>query len=294
MNEKLTFLVVGGDLRQIYTADALAESYDVYAAGFDNNIPIPCNVKHISYALEMPCKADVIILPLPASQNGVFVNTPFCKNNIPLTGLIPHLNSGGMILGGRIDEKTMRFFDKNSVEGIDYFEREELSVLNAVPTAEGAVQIAMEEMASTIFGQKILIIGYGRISKALVKILSGMGAEVTVAARKYSDLAWAEIYGCHVLHTSQLKEGIDSYSLIFNTVPAMILNEKILENVEAETLIIDLASKPGGVDFDVAGRLGLKVVWALSLPGKVAPISSGKIIASTVLNILKERRNTDG
>lgn len=294
MNNDITFLVVGGDLRQVYTAGALAENYKVYAAGFDGNISLPENVTAVGCTLDMPEKADIIILPLPASQNGVFVNTPFGKNNIPLTSLFSVLNDNGMVLGGRIDAKTMKIFDKYSIEAIDYFDREELSVLNAVPTAEGAVQIAMEELATTIFRQKALVTGYGRISKVLVKILVAMGAEVTVTARKYSDLAWAEINGCRTLHTSMLKEKIGEFTLVFNTVPAVILNEEILKNAGTETLIIDLASKPGGVDFDVAGKLGLKVVWALSLPGKVAPISSGEIIASTVLNILKERRYTDG
>lgn len=294
MNNDITFLVVGGDLRQVYTAAALAEDYKVYAAGFDSNISLPEKVTAVGCALDMPEKADIIILPLPASQNGVFVNTPFCKNNIPLTSLFSVLNDNGMVLGGRIDAKAMKIFDKYSIEAIDYFDREELSVLNAVPTAEGAVQIAMEEMATTIFRQKVLVTGYGRISKVLVRILCAMGAEVTVTARKYSDLAWAEINGCRALHTSLLKDKIGEFTLVFNTVPAVILNEEILKNVSSEALIIDLASKPGGVDFDVAGKLGLKVVWSLSLPGKVAPISSGEIIASTVLNILKERRYTDG
>lgn len=293
MKKNITFLVVGGDLRQVYTAAALAKDHKVYAAGFDGSVSIPEGVISAGYTLEIPEKADIIILPLPASQNGVFVNTPFCKSNIPLTSLIPVLNDNGIIFGGRIDPQAMKIFNKHSAEAIDYFDREELSVLNAVPTAEGAVQIAMEEMATTIFGQKVLVTGYGRISKVLVKILCGMGADVTVTARKYSDLAWSEIYGCHGLHTSQLKENIDKFSLIFNTVPAVILGEEILENIDTEALVIDLASKPGGVDFDVAGKLGLKVVWALSLPGKVAPISSGEIIASTVLNILKERRYMD-
>lgn len=294
MNKDTTFLVVGGDLRQVYTAAALSDKYEVYAAGFDRNVTLPESVKTCGSDLNLPHKADVIILPLPASQNGVFVNTPFCRSNIPLTALFSVLSEDGVILGGRIDAKTKKIFESNSIEAVDYFEREELSVLNAVPTAEGAVQIAMEEMATTIFGQKVLITGYGRISKVLARILVAMGADVTVTARKYSDLAWAEIHGCKGLHTSLIGEGIGEYSLIFNTVPAVILGEEILSSVSKDSLIIDLASKPGGVDFEVAGKLGLKVVWALSLPGKVAPISSGEIIASTVLNILKERRDTDG
>jgi len=106
-------------------------------------------------------------------------------------------------------------------------------------------------------------------------------------------LSWAEIYGCKAVHTSALENIIGEYDLIFNTVPAVILNEKCLNQIKNDALIIDLASKPGGVDFDTAGKLGLKVVWALSLPGKIAPVTSGEIIACTILNILKERRYTD-
>lgn len=294
MNNNITFLVVGGDLRQIYTASALSENFKVYAAGFDNNVSLPQRIISVGSSLDLPEKADYVILPLPATLNSIFVNTPFCRNNIPLTSLTSVLKDDGLVLGGKLDAATIKIFNKCGIEAIDYFDREELNVLNAVPTAEGAIQIAMEEMASTIFGQRVLITGHGRISKVLIKILNGMGAEVTVTARKYSDLAWAEIYGCHGIHTSSLKDCIRNFSLIINTVPAVILNEDILKEASAESLLIDLASKPGGVDFDTARRLGLKVVWALSLPGKVAPVSSGEIIASTILNILKERRYTDG
>ena len=293
MNKENVFLVVGGDLRQVYTAKKLAENNKVYAAGFDNNIIGDINVIHVDHKLELPEIADYIILPLPASQNGVFVNAPFCRNNIPLTSLAPLLKCDGIIYGGKIDPSTMKIFNKCGIKTVDYFEREELNVLNAVPTAEGAVQIAMEEMASTIYGQKVLITGFGRISKVLIKILNGLGADITVTARKYSDLSWAEIYGCKTVHTSALENIIGEYDLIFNTVPAVILNEKCLNQIKNDALIIDLASKPGGVDFDTAGKLGLKVVWALSLPGKIAPVTSGEIIACTILNILKERRYTD-
>ncbi len=293
MNKENVFLVVGGDLRQVYTAKKLAEKNKVYAAGFDNNVIDFSNVIYVNHKLELPEIMDYIILPLPASQNGVFVNAPFCRNNIPLTSLTPHLKNDGIIFGGKIDAATMKIFNKCGIKTVDYFEREELNVLNAVPTAEGAVQIAMEEMASTIYGQKVLITGFGRIAKVLVKILNGLGADITVTARKYSDLSWAEIYGCKAVHTSALEDILSEYDLIFNTVPAVILDEECLKHIKNDSLITDLASKPGGVDFDTAGKLGLKVVWALSLPGKIAPVTSGEIIACTILNILKERRYTD-
>ncbi len=183
-------------------------------------------------------------------------------------------------------------FSSKGIEVIDYFEREELSVLNARATAEGAVQIALEEQAVTLAGEKVLILGMGRIAKALIRILSGFGTEMTVCARKYSDLAWAEIFGCKTIHISELKSSgvLSDSELIFNTVPHLVLDESALSQCSKSCLMIDLASKPGGMDFEAAGRMGLRAIWALSLPGKTAPISSGKIIGKAIENILIERK----
>ena len=115
-----------------------------------------------------------------------------------------------------------------------------------------------------------------------------MGAEVTVSARRYSDLAWIEVNGYRAVHNKDIIKSADSYDVIFNTAPALILDEAVLKIINPDSIVIDLASKPGGVDFQKAKDLGLKVIWALSLPGKTAPLTSGKIIKETVSNILYE------
>ena len=115
-----------------------------------------------------------------------------------------------------------------------------------------------------------------------------MGAQVYAAARKYADLAMIEGHGYEPLPLGSLKNHIGKFDIIFNTVPALVMGNEVLSNVRPDALIIDLASKPGGVDFDAAGRYGLKVIWALSLPGKIAPITSGAIIRDTIMNIINE------
>ena len=187
-----------------------------------------------------------------------------------------------------MDANFLRRAEEKGVRAFDYFAREELAVRNAVPTAEGAIQIAMEELGTTLFGARVLVIGYGRIGRLLAHRLKGLGARVTVSARKYEDLAWIEAFGCCAERTGELEGWLCSYDLIINTVPAPVLGEALLEDVSPECLIIDLASKPGGVDFEAAAALGIKVIWALSLPGKVAPVTSGKIIRDTVYHILQE------
>ncbi len=294
MNKNKTILIAGGDLRQVYTAQILAKENKVYTLGFDKSLLPSDKIKSIESPIMLEERADFLILPLPVSTDGVTLNTPFFKYSIPVESLPGMIKDGGIVFGGKFSEKIKDVFEDKGIETIDYFEREELSVLNAVPTAEGAIQIAMEELPCTIFGQHVLVTGMGRISKVLVKILNALGAKTTVAARKYSDIAWAEIYGCKGVHISRLDESLGEYDIIFNTVPAILFDEKRLKKLKKSCLAIDLASKPGGFDLDAASACGVKTIWALSLPGKVAPITSGEIIANTILNILSERGEDNG
>lgn len=143
------------------------------------------------------------------------------------------------------------------------------STANAIPTAEGAIEIAISETPVTIHGSKCLVLGYGKIGKILTKDLYGMGAVTYAAARKYADLAMIEGHGYEPLPMSVLESRINDFDIIFNTVPALVLDDKVLSGVRKDALIIDLASKPGGVDFEAAKKYGLRVIWALSLPSDV-------------------------
>ena len=289
MDKNKIILVAGGDLRQVYLARILAQTNKVYIMGFDRNVIPEGNLILLDSLLSLSERVDYIILPLPASNDGVLVNTPFFNHSLALENLNSVLNENGIVFGGKFSEMAKRIFENHKITTLDYLDREEMAVMNAVPTAEGAVQIAMEEIPTTIFGQKILITGFGRISKVLAKILKGLGADISIAVRKYSDKAWAEIYNCKGILFTQLDESLNQYDIIFNTVPVIIFGKERLRMLKKGSLLIDLASKPGGVDIEEAGNAGVKTIWALSLPGKVAPISSGEIIARTILNILEER-----
>ena len=159
---------------------------------------------------------------------------------------------------------------------------------NALPTAEGAIQLAMEHLPITIHGARVLIIGFGRVGRITAQRFAALGARVTVAARKYEQLAWAQAMGFGGQKLEHLVGWLCGYDLVVNTVPALVLGRGELEDLKPDCLILDLASKPGGVDLSAAGDLGLTVVWALSLPGKVAPVTAGAAIKSTIYNMLRE------
>jgi dipicolinate synthase subunit A len=171
---------------------------------------------------------------------------------------------------------------------LDYFAREELAIANAVPTAEGAVQLAMEHLPITIHGARILVLGFGRLGRQTAQTFAALGGKVSVAARKYDQLAWAQAMGLGTEHLSQLSGWLCGYDLLVNTIPAPVLMPKELEDLKSGCLILDLASAPGGVDRSAAEQLGLTVIHALSLPGKVAPVTAGQAIKTTIYHMLAE------
>ena len=160
---------------------------------------------------------------------------------------------------------------------------------NAVPAVEGALQLAMEATDRTVHDCRCLVIGYGRIGRLLADRLLALGAEVTVSARKYGDLAWIQAWGCRGVHTGALTEQLERFHLIFNTAPALILDGGRLRETREDCVIIDLASAPGGVDLAEAKRLGRQVTSAPGLPGKVAPRSAAAAVRDSVYHILQER-----
>ncbi len=286
--QKPMILVAGGDLRYGYTASALARKYDVCAVGFTRQILPDTRLRIVESAADGLPMCDVLVLPMPVSDDGVLINAPYSRQNLPLTGFIPLLKPGAVVLGGKFG-KTDTLFRDAGIETVDYLAREEFSTRNAVPTAEGAIQIMLEEMPRTIFGSTVLILGFGRIGSRMAAALHALGADVTVAARDVADRARAEMLGCHSLTYAALQETAGLFDVVCNTVPAKVLTADVLKGMQPETLILDLASKPGGVDWEAAQELGRRVVWALSLPGKTAPVTAGEIIATTITHILEER-----
>jgi dipicolinate synthase subunit A len=282
-----TFAIIGGDLRSAYLAGLLAaDGYKVITTGFDSTDLPPC-VTGCTNPASAVALADFIILPVPVSTDGTTINAPFSRTRISIDQVLNAVKPDQCVAGGALTSEIHKEAEKRGIKIHDYLKREELAIYNAVPTAEGAIQLAMEELPITIRGSNCLVTGYGRVGKMLSQMLVALGARVTVAARKYSDLAWAGSRGCCTIELQQLDKA-GSFDVIFNTIPFPIFNREILGGLDKNTLLIDLASRPGGVDFKAAAELQIKTIWALSLPGRVAPKSAGQIIKNTILNMIKE------
>ena len=236
---------------------------------------------------QLAAESQYILLPLPATRDGRTLNAPLSRREIPLDDGFARLFSGKTVLGGMLGPLTASSDLWRAADCHDYYAREELVAGNACLTAEGAIGLAIQEYKGALGGARCLVTGYGRIGRALCGMLRGMGAQVDCAARKAKDLTLIRASGCRAVAYQELG---DRYELIFNTVPARVLGQRVLAAQSPEGLILELASPPGGVDLEAAGRLGLRVLPAPSLPGKLSPKASGELIKEAVYNILEEQR----
>lgn len=272
------------------------------AQGKNTKLLYPC--RHVNIEAYMDAgglsPADYLILPVPVSNDGVYLNAPAAESPPKLSQLLRLVKTGGTVFGGKISDEMRRKFTARNIYTEDYMDREELSVMNALATAEGAVMTALQKQDIMLHRQKVLIIGMGRIGKALIGILRGFGADIYAAARRPDQLAWADISSCRPVGMYDTVSGglsreftaaAEVCTLIFNTVPSMILSENTLEYVNRKALVIDLASAPGGTDFAAAERLGIRAVNLLGVPGKASADSAGCLIAKTVISMIGERRN---
>lgn len=286
-----SFSIIGGDLRIIKLAKMLAdEGHTIYTYGLEKaeelkDTPNIIFADKISKAI--PKDVEVVIGPIPFSSNGNNINAPFSDKEISIRELIHYLNAK-ILIAGSISPEVYEIATDDYIEIVDIMKREELAVLNTISTAEGTIEIAIANTNKIIHGSEILILGFGRIGKVLARKLAGLSAKVTCAARKDEDLAWIRAYGHNETNINALGENLSKYDIIINTVPHLILNKEKLEYVKKDVLLIDLASNPGGIDKRETKDLNLKLIWALALPGKVAPVTTAEFIKDTIYNILKE------
>lgn len=287
---KNRYLVLGGDLRNVKLAGMLADDGNrVYSFGQDRSDEILDDGRiekctSLKTAME---KAQVIIGPVPFSSNEDFINAPFAHDKIMIDDLMK-TNKGKIFISGSIKDDLRKQLDEKYMEVIDIMKRDDLAILNTIATAEGTIEVAIKNTDKILQGSRVLILGFGRVGKIVANKFSKMSAIVTCAARKVSDLAWIKAYGYNSLNINDMLYDLKEFDIIINTVPQTILRERELKHIDAEALLIDLASSPGGIDGKIAKSMGLNFIWALALPGRIAPSSSAKFIKDTVYTILEE------
>ncbi len=279
--KEVAFLILGGDNRSLYLGEYLEnQGFKVCYYAFNHT-------ECYNDLEEAVNASDIIILPLPFTKDRLTLNSPLFDEVVLISDIVALASSKKFILGGQLPKSFCEELDSRNCPYCDYFLLDELAIYNAVPTAEGVVQVLIEQLPITIHEMKCAVLGYGRVGKILAATLASLGAEVTVFARKQS--AFAEIYASGMKYKSfeALSTEDNSFDAVINTVPAKVLGSAELSRLNSECVLVEVASAPFGIDFQVAKERALQVVKASSLPGKVAPKTAGEIIGRSILPIIR-------
>ena len=278
-----TFLILGGDNRSLYLGEYLEnQGFKVCYYAFNHT-------ECYNSLEEAMNSSDVIVLPLPFTKDRLTLNTPLFDDKVVISDIVALLSNKKMVFGGQLPKSFCEELESRDCPYCDYFLLDELAIYNAVPTAEGVVQVLIAELPITIHGMKCGVLGYGRVGKVLANTLSSLGAKVTVFARKQS--AFAEIYASSMeyKHFDVLSTENNDFDVVINTVPVKVLGDAQLSKLNSDCILVEVASAPFGIDFQSAKEKAFKVIKAGSLPGKVAPKTAGEIIGRSILPMIRRQ-----
>ncbi len=291
MESKRKIALCGGDARLLSAASLFAKNG--YSCTVWKCAQGDCGAAARCHELRQAVDGiGAVILPVPAfTSAGRLTCTSEERTGIDAHTLFAALPPETKIYAGKVPELIRRIAGEYHLPLWDYAEQEEFSILNAVPTAEAAIQIVMSRLPVTIAGSRFVVIGYGRVGKALAGRLLALQGEVVVAARSKAARAAAESDGCKTVSVSQYLSNPTPSMVCFNTVPAPILHDEFAASADCR-LFIDLASAPGGFCEEARSILGDQLITALSLPGKYSHETAGAIIYKTVEGMLQENGGT--
>lgn len=282
--------VLGGDDRElILVSELVSLGATVTAAGFPRE-----KVKHgafIGRTVEEALRgSEVAILPMPGTDDSGYIRAVYTEERLQLSEKSLRLMAeNALMIIGTAKPSVRSWAEKCGITLLEIGEMDEVAIMNSIPTAEGAIQIAMEEMDTTIHGCRAVILGMGRIGTTLARDLHALGAQVGVVSREPGELARAYEMGCHRMEMKNLSLALREADVVFNTIPAPVLGAEILRLMNSDTIVIDLATQPGGTDFEAANRYGVKAILAPGLPGKVAPRMAGRVLAELIPGMIVEQ-----
>lgn len=285
-------LIMGGDMRQTGVIKQLATlDITLYLAGLENLAFNHKNIKHVKPNQIDFSLMDGILLPIPGVHDGGKIETTFSSETITLTKeMIGKTKKECVIYSGVITPYLQEIQRAANRKMIAIFDRDDVAILNSIPTAEGVLMLAIENTPFTIHQANVIVLGFGRVGKTVARLFHSVGARVSVCIRKSEDAARVFEMGMTPVFIHSLSEAAKNQSIFINTMPYSVLNASTLDHINKDALIIDLASKPGGTDFAYAKRLGIKTLWSLGLPAKVAPKTAGEIIGNVLVELIIENQ----
>lgn len=290
--------VIGGDARQLEVIRKLTElDAKLFLIGFDQLDHGFTGASKVKLDEVQFKEIDAIILPIPGTNHEGIIDTVFSNEEVKLTeDLVKSTPPHCVIYSGITNAYLDKIVQSTDRKLIQLFERDDVAIYNSIPTVEGTIMMVIQHTDITIHGSKIAVLGLGRVGMSVARTFSALGANVKVGARDTAHIARITEMGLTPFYLDAIQKEVEDIDVCINTIPHLIVTAQVISKMPAHTLIVDLASKPGGTDFRYAEKRGIKALLAPGLPGIVAPKTAGQIIANVLSQLLhdlvKERKGS--
>ncbi|SET40055.1 dipicolinate synthase subunit A [Salinibacillus kushneri] len=284
--------VLGGDARQLQVIKKLCESdATLYLVGYDELEEEIPGVNKTNMEEINPEELDAVLLPVRGVDQEGYLDTDFSDYSPRLTKeWLDQLSPSSRVFTGITNPYLTNLCEEKNLTLIPLFNRDDVAIYNSIPTVEGLLMLAIQYTDFTIHGSTVAVLGFGRVGITIARTFQALGARVKVGARSQKDLARIYEMGFESFEMKNVSESVDDCDILLNTIPAPVVNVKVIQNLPLTSIILDVASKPGGTDFRYAKRRGVKAILTPSLPSIVAPKTAGDILASVITQILTDEQ----
>lgn len=269
-------VILGGDKRLDYV-------YDKFSENNKSCVRINSYTENLSDVIS---GAVYIVLPVPCcdSKSNIFsVNKDF---KLSCDALVEMLSDKNIVFGCNFSKELIYQLGRKNIIYYDLNRNEEFLIYNAFLTAQSALRLMLENTEALLTDKRVLITGFGRVSRALAHTLKGVTPDITVCARKKEQLNEAYCLSYKTTTYDKLSDTISNYDIIFNTVPDRIFDKEKISLFKGDAVYVELASSPYGADrndFEISNK---QYILAGGLPGKYTPYSAGKKIAEIIEKLI--------
>lgn len=286
----LQIAVIGGDARQLEIIRKLTEmDAKLSLIGFEQlDHAFTGAVKEKIDDLDFSI-IDALILPVPGTTLEGHIETIFSNEKVVLNeAMLAQTPEHCIVYSGISNAYLNGIIKSTNRRLVQLFERDDVAIYNSIPTVEGTIMLAIQHTDFTIHGSSIVVLGLGRVGMSVARTFQALGAKVKVGARRSEHIARITEMGLTPFLLNDIHQFVKDTDICINTIPHQIVTASVIANMPAHTLILDLASKPGGTDFRYAEKRGIKAILAPGLPGIVAPKTAGQILANVLTQLLKD------
>jgi len=270
----MELVAIGGDLRYAHLVDwARRDGVDAAALGLEYaGVDVP------AATLQDLSAAENVVLHNPFGPAGMAF--PYAQNPYTAEEVWAALTPGTQVYLFGPGQTPREFCERYPV--VDLSGNGHLTQRNAVYTAEGAIHAAQERALFSFSELSALVIGYGRIGRALTGMLLGYGARVTVAARSEEGRSLAARAGAQAVDMEEMLHHLPRQRAVFSTPPQRVLEARQLSCIRQGALLVDLSSPPYGVDIKAAQLMGINAWREPGLPGRYCPESAGRALLDAI------------